>query len=462
LRLSLHRFPSYLSNPFSRESSRQAVQPLDFRIKCCVDRLNRQPGADIRHFCILSILFIQGVTREHGSVILPPVSGLSDVSMSSTATTAACPGIRTDVSPIMRRLKFTGDNDFYVELKRRVDLHMTNNGRRERHCPEMYLKTAIILATFAASYGLLVFASLTWWQALPLAVVLAFATAAIGFNIMHDASHHAYSNIPWVNRLAQKSLDLIGGSSYLWRWKHVVFHHTYANIYGYDTDVDLGELGRLTPHHKRLRFHSWQHWYLWFLYGALVVKWHCLDDFRVAIRGRIGEHRYPRLKGGDLATFLFGKLLFFMIAFGIPLRFHSVWVVALFYIIIAFIVGIVMSVVFQLAHSVEDAGFPRPQTPGRMDTPWAIHQVETTVDFARNSRAAYWLLGGLNFQIEHHLFPRICHINYPLIAPVVEDTCREFGVRYTAHETFRQGLASHFRWLRQMGAPSDAEATTGH
>jgi len=369
-------------------------------------------------------------------------------------------GNLADISPDTRRLKFTGEKEFYVELKRRVDLHMTNNGRRARDCPEMYLKTAIILAAFAASYGLLVFASSTWWQALPLAFVLAFATAAIGFNIMHDASHHAYSNTPWVNRLAQKSLDLIGGSSYLWRWKHVVFHHTYANIYGYDTDVDLGELGRLTPHHKRLHIHSWQHWYLWFLYGALAVKWHFLDDFRVAIRGRIGKHRYPRLKGGELATFLFGKLLFFMIAFGIPLHFHSVWVVALFYIIIAFIVGIILSVVFQLAHSVEDARFPRPQTPGRMDKPWAIHQVETTVDFARNSRAAYWLLGGLNFQIEHHLFPRICHINYPFIAPVVEETCREFGVRYTAHETFRQGLMSHFRWLRRMGAPGAAVTTS--
>ncbi len=380
--------------------------------------------------------------------------------MTSKATTAACPETQDDVSPIMRRLKFTGDKEFYVELNRRVDLHMTNNGRRERDCPEMYLKTAIILATFIASYGLLVFTSSTWWQALPLAVVLAFATAAIGFNIMHDASHHAYSNIPWVNRLAQKSLDLIGGSSYLWRWKHVVLHHTYTNIYRYDTDVDLGELGRLTPHHKRLRIHSWQHWYLWFLYGGLVVKWNLLDDFRVAIRGRIGKHRYPRLKGRNLAFFLFGKLLFFVIAFGVPVLFHSVWVVALFYIIIAFIVGVVLSVVFQLAHSVEDAHFPRPQTPGHMDKSWAICQVETTVDFARNSRAAYWLLGGLNFQIEHHLFPRICHINYPLIAPVVEETCREFGVRYTAHETFRQGLMSHFRWLRRMGAPSEAEATT--
>jgi linoleoyl-CoA desaturase len=379
--------------------------------------------------------------------------------MASKATNAAGPKTQADTTPTMKRLSFAADNEFYVELKRRVDQHMTNNGRRERDCPQMYLKTAIILTTFVTSYVLLVFASSTWWQAFPLAVVLAFATAAIGFNIMHDASHHAYSNKGWVNRLAVKSLDLIGGSSYLWHWKHVVFHHTYTNIYNYDTDIDLGELGRLTPHHKRLHIHEFQHWYMWFLYGALVIKWNLFDDFRVAIRGRIGEHRYRPLRGGELATFIVGKVLFFMIAFGVPLLFHSAGIVALFYIFIAFIVGIVLSVVFQLAHAVEEAHFPREQTPGHIDKPWAIHQLETTVDFAPKSRVAYWLLGGLNFQIEHHLFPRICHIHYPFIAPVVEETCQEFGVSYNVVGSFRQGVMSHFRWLRRMGARDEAEIT---
>jgi linoleoyl-CoA desaturase len=379
--------------------------------------------------------------------------------MASKATNAAGPKTQADMTPTKKRLSFAADNEFYVELKRRVDQHMTNNGRRERDCPQMYLKTAIILTTFVTSYVLLVFASSTWWQAFPLAVVLAFATAAIGFNIMHDASHHAYSNKGWVNRLAVKSLDLIGGSSYLWHWKHVVFHHTYTNIYNYDTDIDLGELGRLTPHHTRLHIHEFQHWYMWFLYGALVIKWNLFDDFRVAIRGRIGEHRYRPLRGGELATFIVGKVLFFMIAFGVPLLFHSAGIVALFYIFIAFIVGIVLSVVFQLAHAVEEAHFPCQQTPGYIDKPWAIHQLETTVDFAPKSRVAYWLLGGLNFQIEHHLFPRICHIHYPFIAPVVKETCQEFGVSYNVVGSFRQGVMSHFRWLRRMGARDEAEIT---
>jgi linoleoyl-CoA desaturase len=356
-----------------------------------------------------------------------------------------------------RKLAFGRNNDFQAELRRRVDEYFRSSGRRQRDCPWMYAKTAILLAAFAAAYGLLVFVAQGWWQALPLAVLLGLAAAAIGFNVQHDGGHRAYSDHPWVNKLMAMTLDLIGGSSYLWHHKHGVIHHTYVNITGHDTDIDLGALGRLTPHQKCLPFHRWQHWYLWPLYGLLAMKWHLYDDFHDLIAGRVGGHRVPRPKGWDLVIFLAGKAFFFALAFGAPLLFHPFWVVLVFYGVAAGVGGVVMSLVFQLAHAVEEAEFPlpRPDT-GRIDKAWAIHQVETTVDFARGSRVLSWLLGGLNFQIEHHLFPRVCHVNYPAISKLVEEACREFGVRYSEHRSFRAGLASHFRWLRRMGMPAPA------
>jgi linoleoyl-CoA desaturase len=141
-------------------------------------------------------------------------------------------------------------------------------------------------------------------------------------------------------------------------------------------------------------------------------------------------------------------------AFAVPLLLHRFWIVFLFYGLTVSVAGVVVSIVFQLAHCVEEAEFPLPrQGSGSVENAWAIHQVETTVDFARRSRVESWLLGGLNFQIEHHLFPRVCHVNYPAISRLVEETCREFGVKYREHISFRRGLASHFRWLRRMGAP---------
>lgn len=356
---------------------------------------------------------------------------------------------------LTRRLKFGKNDGFQVELRRRVEAFFQRTGRRQRDCPQMYLKTAILLAGFAAAYVLLVFVAQAWWQAVPLAVALGLATAGIGFNVQHDGGHQAYSDRPWVNKLMAMTLDLIGGSSYLWHWKHAVFHHTYVNITGHDSDIDLGVVGRLTPHQKRLPFHRWQHLYLWPLYGLMAIKWQLYDDFRDALFGRIGGYRIPRPRGWDLALFLGGKALFLTLAFGVPLLFHSVGAVVLYYGVTVLVVGMVLSVVFQLAHAVEGAEFPLPRPDsGRMENAWAVHQAETTVDFARGSRVVAWLLGGLNFQIEHHLFPRVCHVNYPALAPLVEATCREFGVKYVEHESFRAGLASHFRWLRRMGMPA--------
>jgi linoleoyl-CoA desaturase len=153
--------------------------------------------------------------------------------------------------------------------------------------------------------------------------------------------------------------------------------------------------------------------------------------------------------------FVAGKVIFFSVAFGIPLLFHSVEVVLFYYVVAGLVAGMALSVVFQVAHCLEEAEFPLPTAiAGRIDNAWAVHQVETTVDFARRSRVVTWLVGGLNFQIEHHLFPRISHVHYPAISPIVEQTCRDFGLRYTEFTSFGAGIASHFRWLRRMGRPN--------
>jgi len=364
-----------------------------------------------------------------------------------TASPHATPGLG-------QKLKFGHDVGFQSELRHRVEDCIRRTGMRQRDCPQMYLKTAFILAAFACSYALLVFVAQTWWLALPLAVILGFTAAEIGFNIQHDGGHKAYSRRFWVNKLMAMTLDMVGGSSYVWRWKHVVFHHTYVNVKGHDTDIELGIFGRLSPQQKRRSFYRWQHFYLWPLYGVMVIKWQLFDDFYDVITGHIGENRIPRPHGWELVLFIGGKLTFLMLAFGVPLLFHPLWTVLLFYAVSAGIAGIILSVVFQLAHAVEQADFIAvDENAGRIQNPWAVHQVQSSVDFARNNRLVSWLVGGLNFQIEHHLFPTLSHVNYPAISAIVEKTCREFGVHYTAHPTLGGAVASHFRWLRRMALP---------
>jgi linoleoyl-CoA desaturase len=351
-------------------------------------------------------------------------------------------------------VRFASDPAFQLALRRRVDDYFRITGKRRRDCGQMYAKTGILVAAFIVSYGALVFLAATWWQAVPLAVLLGLSAAGIGFNVQHDGGHHAYSNRPGVNRLMATTLDALGGSSYVWRWKHGVFHHTYVNIAGHDTDIDLAPLGRLSPEHRWRAYHRWQHLYLWPLYGFLAIKWQLVDDFRKLITGRISNQPFPRPRGWELVIFITGKVVFFAIAFGIPLRFHSVGSVLACYAISAVVLGAVLSVVFQAAHCLEEAAFPHPRDDAdRIEHAWAVHQVQTTVDFARHSRVVTWLIGGLNFQIEHHLFPKISHVHYPAISRIVEATCREFGITYAEHPSLRAAMGSHVRWLRRMGVP---------
>lgn len=351
-----------------------------------------------------------------------------------------------------KKLKFSRGSDFQIELRRRIGELFQNKELRERDCPQMYTKTLILLISFVSLYGSLVFIVQQWWQAVPLSILLGLVIAAIGFNIQHDGGHQAYSRSPWVNRLMAMTLDLIGGSSYNWRWKHIMLHHTYTNITSHDTDLDIGIFGRLTPHQKWLPFHRWQHYYLWFLYGLIGIRWQLYDDFHDVITGRIGEQPYPRPTGWELIIFLSGKTLLFILILGIPLQFHSLWHVLAVYGLTMFVMGLVLSVVFQLAHAVEEAKIlAPPQDAEQIDSAWAVHQVETTVNFARHNRFLSWWIGGLNFQVEHHLFPKICHVNYPAMSKLVEETCQEFGLNYRQHPSLWAGIASHFRWLRQMG-----------
>ncbi len=352
------------------------------------------------------------------------------------------------------RLKFNSDTAFHTALRRNVDAYFERTGRPRRGNRQVYLKAAILLSCFFASYVVVVFLAQNLWQGLSLAVLLGFSMTGIGFNIMHDGGHRSFSERPWINKLAAMTLDLIGVSSYVWHWKHAMYHHNYVNIVGYDPDTDLGVLARFAPHAKRLWFHRWQHLYMWVLYSFLVAKLQLFNDFASIIFGRIHSHRIPRPKRWDLFVFVGGKAVFFTMAFALPLLYHALPAVLFYYAVTVFVMGVPLSVVFQLPHCTGRSDHPLPdEVTHEMKNPWAVHQAEVTLNYDRRSRVRTWFFGGLNFHLEHHLFPSICHVNYPGMSGTVEETCRQFGVKYAEHRTFWAGLAEHYRWLREMGRP---------
>lgn len=342
-------------------------------------------------------------------------------------------------------------------MKKRVRAYFEDTGLARRDQVAMYLKTFTIFAWTVASYGVLVFAPVPGWVRVIAAISLGLAGAGVGFSVMHDAGHRAYSKNNVLNSLLFLSLDVLGGSSYVWNVKHNMLHHSFANLDGHDDDIDVGALGRLSPEQTRLPFHRFQHLYIWPLYGLLVAKWQFWDDFYCWATGRVGGREMARPKGKDAAILIGGKLVWFTLAFVIPsLLFPIGWVIA-FYLLQSFVQGLVLATVFQLAHCVEEAEFPAVPDDFQMEHDWATHQLMTTVDFARENRLVSWYIGGLNFQVEHHLFPRISHIHYPAISKIVEQTCAEYDVPYLAQPSLWRAIRSHFRHLRKLGRPAEQD-----
>jgi len=351
------------------------------------------------------------------------------------------------------KVRFPGPGAFHRELKRRVDDHFEGVKTSTRDAPGMYAKTATILAVTVGSYLALMLAPLAWWQAPILAVTLAMGMAGIGFSVQHDANHGGYSRRRWVNNLLSAMLDAIGGSSYIWYWKHNIVHHTYTNVSGVDVDVDIQPFLRLAPDQPHRWYHRYQHLYIWGLYGLLPANWQFWADFRDLNNGHIGGTPFPRPRPVVLAGTLAGKAFFFAWSLAIPLLVHPTLAVLGLYLLASLTMGIVLTTTFQLAHCVGEAEIV---PAGPMGVGWAEHQVRTTANFAPGRRLLTWYLGGLNYQIEHHLFPKVCHVHYPAISPIVAATCRDFDIPYQSHPTVREAVASHVRWLRELGAPSPA------
>jgi len=351
-----------------------------------------------------------------------------------------------------RTVTFRGQSEFRQEVIKRVDAYLSENGLSARDVPSMYVKTVVILAGWLATYLLILLGGLPLQVNTVLCAVWACTIAAVGFNIMHDSNHESYSSRPQVNKILAFTAELLGISGFRWRTKHNVWHHTYTNISGLDDDVETYGTMRLSPNEPWSPLHRFQTWYFPVVYALIGLDFF-LRDFLMLLPSSSGVGRvYPRMNRVDKVVFWSGKLFFAILMFGLPLMFFPCWQVLIGFVVVMLVVGFIFGIVFQLAHIMQVARFPNTiGDPPYIDSAWAIHEVESTVNFAPRNRWLSWYIGGLNYQIEHHLLPRVCHVNYPRIAPIVRAACNEYGVPYRSYETWCQALVAHINTLRTLG-----------
>lgn len=350
------------------------------------------------------------------------------------------------------KIKFDDLNNqenFHKAVRQRVQHYFDNSKISKNANGLMIFKTILFISIQIGLYFAMLMGNFSPISYILLFMAFGVTTGLMNFNIVHDALHNAYASTPWMNRLLGYLYDINGTSSYIWNISHNQLHHTYTNIPGYDNDIDKAALLRLNPQDPLLPFHYYQHIYASFLYCLASANWVLYSDYILFFK----QIKSGNTKISDIAIFFFSKLfnLFWLIV--VPLLWlpYSPWIILLGYLCAQAAAGIAISIVFQLAHVVQNVSYVQPDPKGCIPMNWAVHEMMTTSNFATNNLFLTHLLGGLNFQIEHHLFPSVCHVHYPAIQRIIRETAEEYGLPYHEYPTFFAALKSHYLRLKELG-----------
>ena len=355
------------------------------------------------------------------------------------------------------RFKNNLHEEFNKTLNQRVNQYFkkTRNGRYAN--AEMVVKTIFMFCLYFVPYFmvLLGFVDVVWVYYC-MAILMGFGKAGIGLSVMHDANHGAYSRKKWINQLVGYSLNVVGGNATNWKIQHNVKHHTYTNVSGMDEDISpKGGLLRFDPHSEVKPHHKWQYIYAWFFYGLMTMSWIIVKDIiQLSEYSREGLlTKQVKSKTKAWSWLVLTKLFYYSYILVLPIIFSSIgWghIVAGFFVM-HYIAGFVLAIIFQPAHVIESSTFEDASKSDTIEENWAVHQLKTTCNFAQKNRLLSWYVGGLNYQIEHHLFPNICHIHYRKISKIVRKTAEEYNIPYHSYPTFISALASHGRMLYALG-----------
>jgi linoleoyl-CoA desaturase len=344
-------------------------------------------------------------------------------------------------------------NLFFRALKEKVDNYFINNNINRSGNSKLYIKSSLQLISAAVLYCTLVFFTPMWPISIFLCCLLGVNFAVIGFNIMHEGGHASFSKYTWLNKASAYFLNVMGGNTYYWKIKHNINHHTFTNVEGMDSDIDIKPFMRLHEGQKRYWIHQFQHIYFIVFYGLAYLSWVFMDDFVKYFSGKVSQtHQNHKLSFKEHLIFWATKLFYVFVYIVLPIITVGLWEAIIGFLILSFVCGLTIAIVFQLAHIVEKTEFPVvAEGATKIDQQWAIHQINTTANFATNSKFISWMLGGLNFQVEHHLFPKISHVHYPAINKFVIETCQEFNIGYNEYTSMSKAIYSHLVHIKRLG-----------
>lgn len=337
---------------------------------------------------------------------------------------------------------------FFTGLKQEINAYFTHKKISKFGNNSVWIKAFLVVSAYVGAYLFLLFGN-PKYQLIPY-LIMGISGVLVVFNIVHDASHHAFfASKKWNNRIRYLG-DLVGINTYIWDIRHNKQHHTFTNILGGDLIIENIPLIRLSPEQPWKWFHRYQMIYAPFLYMFYSLFWIFVIDFKLFFKKDICNLKnmhHPRAEWIKLFAF---KILYVCYSILLPAYYAGLGLKYAigYFLLMHFFGGILLSIVAVLGHFVEGPIFPKVEH-NIIPKSWAEHELEATIDFAPTSSCMHWFTGGLNTHTAHHLFPGICHTHYKAITPIIMRYCLAHGYPYHA-ESFLNALKSHFRYLIKL------------
>lgn len=358
----------------------------------------------------------------------------------------------------MKVVKFDNKKspEFFKELSKRVNAYFKEKKISKYGDSRMKVKTVFMLCLYLVPFILMLAGVLSGTLLIVLTwAVMGIGMAGIGLSVMHDACHGSYSKNKKVNKFVGGVMHILGGNDTNWKIQHNVLHHSFTNIDGHDEDIDTNGLMRFSPNQERKSMHRFQVFYAPILYGLMTFFWFIAKDF-------LGLKRYQdqdliktqaTTYKTEVRKLIISRIFYIGVFLVLPIALVNMawWGTILGFCLMHFIAGLSLALIFQPAHVITDTEFVVPNEDLSVENHWAIHQMKTTANFANNSKAFTWFVGGLNHQVEHHLFPNVCHVHYPDLSKIVKATAAEYDVPYLQEKTFFGALRSHFTMINRLG-----------
>jgi linoleoyl-CoA desaturase len=345
--------------------------------------------------------------------------------------------------------------DFVNELKESVKDYFKENNLSVKANYRFFLKAIVMIGIYIGSFVLILTLNLNPWWALLLAIAMGFGEAGIGMAVMHDGAHGTISNKNWVNEVFASTIALLGSNSTNWKIQHNILHHRFTNIYGFDPDIYTKAIIRLSQHAPLKSYHRFQNVYAFFLYGLMTFAKLVGDFKQLVIFQKDGLLETQRKNyRSEWLKLIQVKIIYLVIIIGLPILLtpYNWWQVLIGFTVMHVVAGMIMSTIFQMAHVVEGLEQPLPNAEMAIEKEWMVHQLTVTSNFAPRSKFLFWYAGGLNYQVEHHLFQYINHIHYPAISKIVQEKCRKYDFDYLVNDKFSSALKSHIRRLSDLGS----------